>query len=402
MRYLFIWLVLLIIAFAVFGNALAVDDDTRKEAFAKAEALTKELESKGKVEKSGVIHDYLQALGAKLIKEEDRNKFNIRLHVLKDGSLNAFAVPDGNIYINLGLIAKLDNELQLAQVITHETAHVIKEHSLNSYDSNRTTIKAAHFLDLALFGTGLAYIPITAALMSYSRGEEREADEYSFGIISEKGYDASKADELFLDFSEVKSDKALHGSIWSSHPGDKERVDNIKSLIESGKYNLNKGGYTGKDEYFPVKSAAIIKNTELKLLAGHYNLALKYIDSALRTSPEDAELLYLKGESNRKLFTDPESAAREDAWINDKTYDEEMKEPFTKRSGEYAANARNYFNKALELNPDHLNTLKGLGLLEHGLGNKAAAKERLEKYLLLAERPKDKRFITRIIEECSK
>ncbi len=79
-----------------------------------------------------LVQSYLSVLGQSLVPAEIPASTTFSFHVLDDIAPNAVALPDGRIYITTGMLAHVENEAQLAMVLGHEIAHVIKEHSLES------------------------------------------------------------------------------------------------------------------------------------------------------------------------------------------------------------------------------------------------------------------------------
>ena len=81
---------------------------------------------------SDPIAKYVQQLGAKLVVHAPGAKWPYTFHVINQKEINAFAMPGGPIYINLGTIQAADNEAQLAGVMAHETSHIVLRHGTRS------------------------------------------------------------------------------------------------------------------------------------------------------------------------------------------------------------------------------------------------------------------------------
>ncbi len=80
---------------------------------------------------------YVQEVGEKVLENYPNLKGKIRFYVAKDYAANAFTTPEGIIFINLGLIARLASEAQLAYIISHEITHYVKKHSINQFLFNK-------------------------------------------------------------------------------------------------------------------------------------------------------------------------------------------------------------------------------------------------------------------------
>jgi predicted Zn-dependent protease len=81
-----------------------------------------------KVMDAVVIVNYINDLGQKILAAFPPHPFKYHFYVIKDDSLNAFASPAGHIFINSGLIQAMENEEELAGVISHEIAHASLRH----------------------------------------------------------------------------------------------------------------------------------------------------------------------------------------------------------------------------------------------------------------------------------
>ncbi|MFN8644777.1 MAG: M48 family metalloprotease [Candidatus Binatia bacterium] len=134
----------------------------------------------------------------------------VRVRVLKDPYLNAFALPNGSIYFHSGLLAEVENEAQLATVLGHELSHFVRRHGLKTQRQaeNRrlaNQIVAPHRGHSEHGGPGLASALlevaespalIQAQISGYSRELEQEADTQGFAILAAAGYDVREAQDL--------------------------------------------------------------------------------------------------------------------------------------------------------------------------------------------------------------
>ena len=74
------------------------------------------------------INDYINNLGQPLVRVSKRNNIKYTFKVVNDPAINAFAIPGGHCYVNLGLIDFAETESELASVIGHEIGHYKKGH----------------------------------------------------------------------------------------------------------------------------------------------------------------------------------------------------------------------------------------------------------------------------------
>src|SRR5215469_6659857 len=77
---------------------------------------------------SSPVSRYVQQLGKKLAAQAPGEPWPYNFHVVNQKEINAFALPAGTIYVNLGTIQAADSEAELAGVLSHEIAHVVQRH----------------------------------------------------------------------------------------------------------------------------------------------------------------------------------------------------------------------------------------------------------------------------------
>src|SRR5208337_2552413 len=123
-----------------------VDDDLR----AQANAIDAEYEKKGLVLHDPGLQAYIDSVGKQVLGDRPvPEKVTYRFLVLRDPTVNAFALPNGSVYIHTGLLALLVNEAQLASILGHETAHVYERHSYFENRSIRKKIIASEIIAAA-------------------------------------------------------------------------------------------------------------------------------------------------------------------------------------------------------------------------------------------------------------
>src|SRR3989440_11469173 len=90
------------------------------------------LAKKAKIYDDPLLEEYLGKVGDRLLPDEVRAAGGpgFRFGVMSDPTLNAFAMPNGRIYVHSGLLSRLDNEAQLAMILGHEMTHVTGRHAL--------------------------------------------------------------------------------------------------------------------------------------------------------------------------------------------------------------------------------------------------------------------------------
>jgi predicted Zn-dependent protease len=311
--------------------------------------------------------------------------------------VNAFALPNGAIYLNVGLLARLENEAQLAHVLSHEIAHVVQRHSLHQNRSRRATVVAAHVADLLLFGTSIAYLPAIGTLAGHSREGEAEADRLALDYMSRAGYPLDGAEQLFKLLQEVKQKESAWGSVYSSHPDNQQRAQATRDVIDSRRLATNDGNSKGEQRYAAVRDALVLENVRLKLNVRQYQLAVESADRELARTPGSPWLHYYRGDALLRMAEDPAGAAREDAWINDKKHNDELVAEHRGKKQERLAAAREAFQESLKIDKHFAHAYRGLGLVAYVEGDSRVARDSLTRYLTHAKEITDRPYINNIL-----
>ncbi|MEX0692997.1 MAG: M48 family metalloprotease [Rhodospirillales bacterium] len=209
-----------------------------------AEEHPKMLEAFGGSYDDRALAAYVTALGRKLVAQSELPDQTFQFTVLNDDTVNAFALPGGYIYISRGLIALCEDEAELAGVIGHEIGHVTARHSAQRYSSAVATnlgLTAVGILGSVLGApSGLGNIVsfgAQAALQSYSRSQELEADRLGARYMSRAGYDPKALTDFFSKLDAENSIEAdANGkprdnySVMSTHPRTSERIERAREL----------------------------------------------------------------------------------------------------------------------------------------------------------------------------
>ena len=180
-----------------------------------------------------------------------RDRFAWQLKIIRDdNTLNAFCAPGGYIYVYTGLIKFLDRESELAGVMGHEIAHADLRHSTEMLTRN---YGVQVLLEILLGGSPgtLANIATNLALLSYSRGNETEADMASVAYLCSTEYDPKGTAGFFQKL--VDQGQGSSGPAWlSTHPAPDDRVQNINA--EADRRGCQGGG-TFENRYLEFKQS---------------------------------------------------------------------------------------------------------------------------------------------------
>lgn len=198
-----------------------------------------------------VIHDtrvtgYVQSLVDRLVAAMPPQPFPIKVTVVRNGAMNAFASAAGHITIFSGLLANLDGEDELASVIAHELAHVSERHIAESIEKNQLVgagsllgILAAVLVGSQGGGKGadaLVFGSVAGARamqLKYTRDNERDADQFGLNYLVDAGFSPSGMVDAF---DKMRKMQWLAGggdvpSYLSTHPGLVERLGYMQERV---------------------------------------------------------------------------------------------------------------------------------------------------------------------------
>ena len=187
---------------------------------------------------SDPITQYVQQLGAKLVVHAPGEKWPYSFHVVNQKEINAFALPGGPIYVNLGTIQAASNEAQLAGVMAHETSHVALRHGTRAATKQMEAQLPLQILG-ALIGNSstlaqLTQMGINFGVGSYflrnSRQAENEADLLGTDIMYDTGYDPKQMAEFFRKL-EAQGNAGIQ--FLSDHPNPGNRVQSVSHEVST-------------------------------------------------------------------------------------------------------------------------------------------------------------------------
>jgi len=188
---------------------------------------------------SSPITQYVQRLGAMLVKQIPPDvSWPYQFHVVQQKEINAFALPGGPIFINVGTITAATNEAQLAGVMAHEMSHIYMQHTAKSMPrQNLQGILGAvgGVLGGILGGTAgtIARVGVAGTgvfLLRYSRADEAQADSVGAIIMYKAGYNPI---ELANFFETLNKQGGSPPQFLSDHPNPGNRTEAIQKQIQN-------------------------------------------------------------------------------------------------------------------------------------------------------------------------
>jgi beta-barrel assembly-enhancing protease len=163
---------------------------------------------------------------------------SFRFHLLNDPeTVNAFALPGGQIFITEGLLRRLKTEAQLAGVLGHEAGHVVHRHVAEQMAKGElgqllTAAAGVAADDGSGRAQAVAAMVNQVTQLSFGRKDETEADRYGVDAMAEAGYDPQAMLELMQILAEA-SPGQRPPEFLSSHPLPETRLRDLEEYIRT-------------------------------------------------------------------------------------------------------------------------------------------------------------------------
>ncbi len=197
---------------------------------------------------------YIRQVGKRLLATiPPEHSWPFEFHVVAQKEINAFALPGGEMFVNVGTITAAATEAQLAGVMAHEMSHVYMQHSAKQMEKAQLTQGLAGLAGAILGNKGGtwgklgqvgAQVGAGMVMLKYSRGDEAQADEVGAMILHRAGYNP----QAMADFFKTLETQGGSGpQFLSDHPNPGNREVAIQKEIQgwpTGKYQTDSSAFT--------------------------------------------------------------------------------------------------------------------------------------------------------------
>ena len=311
----------------------------------------------------------------------------VEIRVVRSPFLNASALSNGTIHLHTGILARLENEAQLATLLGHELAHYSRRHSVSEARTRARSEAQANTLGtislllaltgnpvaLALAGVGVAAGPVLETqLTGYSRDLEREADIVGFEAMVGAGYAPAQSVRFFeLLLAEEETNPVIDDAYYySDHPAMQERIESYRR--ELARLENAAAGDVRATEYATAIREILVLNAGFDLNAGRNRSARLALDRHLESGDGSHESWLLLARWHETRNDEENRRAAADAYRN-----------------------------ATELDDASAAAWRGLGLAERTLGNPASAAEALARAIELDPEASDRLVLDAYVRELS-
>jgi Zn-dependent protease with chaperone function len=272
------------------------------------------------------LSNYISKVAAVLLKDDTATLKQLHFYAYKSPDPNAFTSATGTILVTVGLLGQLDNEAQLAYILSHEITHYRQHHMLKGY-LNREELKAN--------SNGTPSFLLMSSYYSYNQEQELEADRLGFELYKKSPYSIKEALRSFdvLEYSDLPFDDVPFDTLFfnkdymtipvgyyltkvdpiysddnyedrnSTHPNVRKRrmalMTEIENQADSVKDITRHSFLVSKDEFLRVREMSRYEICRLYLIDRAYPEAIYCSYMMLKRHPND---LYLQKIIGRSLY----------------------------------------------------------------------------------------------------
>lgn len=361
----------------VTSKDFALEDD-EKRLWNRSEEEEQAIAKSGMLYRDRDLEAYLNGVARKLEPPEVYKHVPFRILVIKNPYCNAFALPNGYVYVHTGILARMENEAQLATLLAHEMTHATHRHQLREYRGacNKSVFLAStRSLIGGLPAIGelsrvLGDISAKASIYGHSRDLETDADMEGIKLIVKAGYDPREAPKLFGHLkAEMKEENQKEPFFFSTHPRLEERQENYNDFL--ARLGGQAEGATNREIFLRKVAGAVIDNAFMDFRAGRFMQAGRAAEKYLSIRPKDGRGYFLLGEIARQKGEEGD-----------------------------IAEAKSLFQKGISVDPAYPDTYKELGLIYFKEGKKVQAVKVLRSYLAKAPNAPDRSYVEEYLAQC--
>jgi predicted Zn-dependent protease len=286
--------------------------------------------------------------------------------VVRDPTLNVFALPDGRLIVHTGVLAAVESEAQLALLLAREVAHVVHRDALVGVrDGAGAPVRyegaaALSPMAAAILGeaAGLARL---AAIDGYGAGPEREADAAALASLARGGWDARGATRVWTVLERDAGERGgLETFLLGAPTWRRARAESMKTLTRT--MSLPAGGFQTSDDFEAHRLRVRRENALEEIRVGRFVLARRQLDQVLAAAPGDATAHLYDGDLHRLQAQRATSAEQREAGL---------------------AAALGAYGRARTLAPERADVYRQLALLHYQRRDAAGARAAFEAYLRL-------------------
>jgi predicted Zn-dependent protease len=389
---------------------------------------------KGLIVNDPEITGYVESVGKKLLANQPPlENVTFKFRVIRDPIVNAFALPNGSVYVTTGLIARLQNEAQLAGVLSHEITHVTGRHGyLHNRDMRKKMVVIDIFQGAAAVGGAMAQgaanasnaamsaaqstallkqelvgmslqaagqlgqAVMVASVFGYSREQEREADDSGIDRMVASAYDPHAIPQALSLLDEHLEYEPVV-TFYRDHPKISDRIAETTKLADA--QPTTAFATFSESDYLATLAPVIVYNIRADLSSRRERTALARTKRLLAWNPDDLSYRTLMADCYRGLGAKSPEPNTEELTRHGVAEDRKLYFQHTEAEQQQTLRSKADGQAQLKLNrqsaeqtylsviskdPSKFDAYLGLGLLYEEEDRKAEAAQQYQQFLKIA------------------
>ena len=320
------------------------------------------------------LNEYVRGVACKAAMDYCKD---LRVYIMNVPAFNASMAPNGMMMVWTGALLRMRDEAELAFVLGHEAGHYRAQHTLRQWRRTKDMSAALSVFQVLAYGAGapntamLGTLAGYASLFKYTRDMEREADRLGFAAVVKQGYSPQAGVDLWARMLREEQTRPYEkrGVVFATHPATQERLDDMRAaaaVVPDPPANRDPAGYRAATRPF-------LENwLDAELAQRRYAGSLLIIGELLAEAPpaDRGLLTFYLGEAYRR-----------------------------RGSAGDRAKAAELYGRAISMPGAPAAAWREHGYAMRDAGQRAQAREALQRYLRDAPQADDRAFVQREIDK---
>jgi len=238
--------------------AFNIQSPSKQEEIQLGREITGNLLGASALVKDSALQNYVNKVGRWVATQSERADLPWHFGVIESEDINAFAAPGGYVIITKGLYRKLENEAQLAGVLAHEIAHVVKNHHLKILQQSQLLDLGADMLSKQLGKDNQVIQKVIGSgaevcARSLDKSAEFEADRMGVALTARAGYEPYGLPEVLQTIGQTGKDEGSVALLFKTHPHPDDRLVKLDEAI-GDRLDKIKDGKTLSERFYRLKN----------------------------------------------------------------------------------------------------------------------------------------------------
>lgn len=227
---------------------------SREEEIQIGREITGNLLGASALVKDDALQKYVNQVGRWVANQSERADLPWHFGVIESEDINAFAAPGGYVVITKGLYRKLENEAQLAGVLSHEIAHVVRSHHLKILQKSQLLDMGAGLLGKQVGKDNQVIRKVIGSgaeicARSLDKSAEFEADRMGVVLTTRAGYEPYGLPEVLQTIGQTGKDESSVALLFKTHPHPDDRLVKLDEAIGNRLDKIKDGKILGNRFY---------------------------------------------------------------------------------------------------------------------------------------------------------